>query len=115
MARAEIVVTTITRAGALAVAVTGAATGHKVKNDGRTFLLVSNSDAAVARTITIQTPRKILDLDVAELTVAVPALTTVPIGLLPTDTFNQPAEAGYAYVDYEAGQEAKFSVRAYRT
>jgi len=61
---------------------------HLVRNSGRVFLHFKKS-AAVDCVVTIQTPVKVAGLDVAELTVTVPASTgDIFTGPFPPSVFN---------------------------
>lgn len=116
MARLDLPVTEITRAGADAAGSPGNADGHMFANRGREFLEVENVGAA-ARVVTVVTPRTIGGLDVAELVVNVPAGGRRLIGPFPGVTFDQPrasADAGKVYVNYEAGAAADYLVRCFR-
>lgn len=114
MARTEVTVTQLSRAGVRGTGVAGTADGLKVRNDGRTWLEITNA-ANASRVVTVLTGQQILQLDVADLSVTVPALETRMVGLLPPDTFNQAVEAGMVYIDLPEGDEADLTVRAYRT
>jgi len=63
-------------------------TDFVMKNDGRTLLHVKKSGAGVCSMI-IKTPAQVQGLDIAELTVSIPASTgDVMIGPLPPSLFN---------------------------
>jgi hypothetical protein len=103
MARTEVAAIQLTRTGVFTAETVGIADGHMFQNAGRTFILIRNSHATLAKIVTIQTPQTILGLAVAELTVSVPALASLYIGPFPIDTFNQASgsDVGKVYVDYE--------------
>ncbi len=72
-----------TYSGSLLVADT-----HQVRNSGRVFLHFKKS-AAVDCVVTVQTPKQVAGLDVAELAVTVPASTGDKfIGPFPPSVFN---------------------------
>lgn len=118
MARQNITVNQITRAGIANVAgVAGTVDGIMFDNGGTTFLEVTTS-AGSARTITFVTPGLVGDRQIEDLVVSVPAATTRKIGPFPTDTYNRPAggtDPGKVYADFQAGQESGFTVSAYKT
>lgn len=103
MARVELAVTQITRAGAPQVETVGIADGHKFANTGRAFVYARNVNTTTGRTITFVTPQEVVGLPVADLAVVVPAGSVRYIGPFPTDTFNQEAgaDAGMVYVNYD--------------
>lgn len=74
--------------------------GNSFPNTGREVLKVVNNDAS-GITVTLQTPKQVAGLDVAEETISVPAAGTRYIGRLkPRDLYNQ--SDGHVYVDYSA-------------
>jgi len=79
------------------------ADGEKFYNSGKTLLYVANANA-VTRTVTVQTPRTVDGLAVAEHTQEVAQDETMVIGPFPRDTFNQTSgdDAGMVYVDFDA-------------
>lgn len=115
MARTELTVTQITRDGVLDSGTAGIADGHMFVNSGRCFVEVANSDSGAARTITFVTPKTLVLLALADLTVEIPAASSRLIGPFPGDVFNQQsgADEGMVYIDYESGQHTKFQVRIY--
>lgn len=113
MARTELTVTRISRSGVEVAGVAGTADGHMFKNDGNVLLRIANGDVS-PRTVTIPTPATVKGLTVEDISIAIPASDRVYIGPFPTGLFNQTgADAGKVYVDFEAGQEAQFTVEAY--
>jgi len=114
MARTAITPTTIVRTGDVDAGTAGIADGHKFTNTGRTFLRVVNGNAGATRDITVQTPRTVDGLAVAELVVTVGTSATVLMGPFPTATFNRTtgADAGSIYMDYEA-TESDLTVEVY--
>ncbi len=114
MARTEVTVAQLSRAGVRGDGVAGTVDGLKFRNDGRTWLEITNG-AVASRVVTILTGQKVLQLDVDDLQVTIPASSTRMVGLFPPDTFNQAIEAGIAYIDLPAGDEDDLTVRAYRT
>lgn len=112
MARTAIAPTQITRAGVWPSQTAGIGDGHKFDNNGRCFVEVENIDT-VTRTVTFPTSKTVLTLAVADLAVAIPTTEKRLIGPFPGDVFNVQSgdDAGMAYIDYEAGQSAKFKVR----
>ncbi len=73
------------------------ANGHEFVNDGACYLEVKNTGGGIC-TVTVLTPAKVSGMDVAELTVSVPATNgNKKIGPFPTRIFNQ--AGGLVYVD----------------
>lgn len=103
MARQNLAVTVIDRSGTdIATLAAANADGHAVLNNGATFLIVKNAGGS-GITVTVQTPRTIDGLAVAEYTISVGDGETKAFGPFPKDTFNQPGpDAGKVYVDYSA-------------
>lgn len=104
MARTTLAVNTISRTGIDSAATLAAANaeGHYVQNGGDMFLEVLNTNASPC-TVTVQTPRTVDGLAVAELTVAVAQNKRMLIGPFPVATFNQvAANPGCIYVDFSA-------------
>lgn len=113
MARTALTVTKITRDGAFVAAVAGTVDGLMFKNNGRTFIDVTNGGAAT-RTLTVVTTRTVLGLDVADLTVNVAAGATTVIGPFPPADFNNSGtDANMVYLNFPAGNEGDLSVSAY--
>lgn len=82
---------------ALTAAVAG---GHKFVNDGRTALLLQNTNAS-SRTVTVQTAQTVDGLAVADLTITLAATTgRLLTAYFPTQVYN--ASDGYVYIDYSA-------------
>lgn len=102
MARIALSVLTLpTRAGISIAdaALTAANTdGHMFVNDGRTVLILQNTNGAI-RTVTVQTPIAVDGLAVADLSITVPALTgRVITPPFPVTVYNQ--SNGMVFVDY---------------
>lgn len=104
MARTALTVNTISRTGVDSADTLAAANadGHYVQNGGDVFLEVLNANASTC-TVTVQTPRTIDGLAVAEMTVDVAQNERMLIGPFPPLTFNQTGtNAGCIYVDFSA-------------
>lgn len=89
MAESRLSVEDVSRTGLAATynAVDGVDT-FLVRNDGRVMLHFKNTDGS-AETITVQTPKTVNGLAVAELTVTIPATTgDKMVGPFPPGTFN---------------------------
>ena len=118
MARLEIAVTDITRTGvALPASTAGQADGHKVQNDGRVFLHVTNNHATLERSVTVQTPGDVLGLGISELVVPIPANGGVRIiGPFPRHVFNRvnSVDMGMIYVDEDAAGPTDLALRVLR-
>ena len=114
MAREELSVTQITRDGVWDAGEAGIAAGHKFDNSGRCFAEVANADAS-PRAVTFQAPKTVAGLPLGELTVTIPAASARLIGPFPSDVFSQPSgvDEGMVYVDYEADEEAHFTIKIY--
>ncbi len=109
MARDTIAVGRILRAGLAAQAgTTGQADGHKFANNGKTYLRVTKATAT--GDITIQTPKKILGLDLEEQVISFEIDDVKLIGPFPTNVFNQ--SDGTVWIDYEA-TETQWTVEVY--
>lgn len=115
MARTAIAPTQVTRAGVWPSQTVGVADGHKFDNNGRCWVEVENIDA-VSRTVTIPSTKTVLNLAVDDLAVVIPTAEKRIIGPFPGDTFNvqNGSDAGYCYVNYEAGKHDKFKTRVFR-
>jgi len=103
MARIAVTTQAVGRAGA-ATTYTGPNVDGDIVDIGRVALHVKNGSGSPI-TVTVQTPVQIEGLDLAELTVSVPAAGERFIGPLPASVFAQPvgnANAGKALVDYSA-------------
>ncbi len=76
--------------------------GHKFTNTDRHFLHVKNGGGG-ATVCTVQTPKTVDGLAVAELIVSIAAGEERMIGPFPPGTYNQPsgADAGMVYVDFD--------------
>ncbi len=88
--------------GTLAMA--NAAASDEFSNNGRTFVLVANDDAADPHSIVFTTQKSVLGLNLAELIVSVPKLMVdnedcVIIGPFPTNIFND--SGGKVQVTYK--------------
>lgn len=103
MARTALTVTAVARTGNDVATLSAAnVDGHSVVNTGRMFIFVKNGDAS-PHTVTVQTPRTVDGLAVAELAVVVAAGEHKLIGPFPVNTFNQVgADYGKIYVDFDA-------------
>lgn len=91
MPRATLVATEITRAGVAAPAeTTGDPSGnHQFANDGKSFLLVRNSNAgSTARTVTIETPGTVDAQAIADVAISIPAGASRYIGPFPPSVYN---------------------------
>lgn len=103
MARVALTLLTADRDGisvADAALTAAIADGHSFVNDGRTVLLLQNTNAAT-RTITVQTPVTVDGLAVAELTITLPATTgRIITATFPRTVYNQ--SDGSVYIDYSA-------------
>jgi len=102
MARTELTVYTLTRAGipTTAAYMTAAiADGHSFVNDGSTFIVVSNASGSPV-TATVLTPGNVDGNAIADLSITVPASGRVNSGTFPKSVYNQ--SDGSTYVDYSA-------------
>lgn len=103
MARTALTLLTADRDGVSIAdaALTAAATdGHSFANDGRTALILQNTNVA-SRTVTIQTSATVDGLAVADLTITVPATTgRLVTAYFPKQVYDQ--SDGTVYVDYSA-------------
>lgn len=100
MARTVLAVQQIVRAGLTPAFTAANVDGHSIVNNGHTFIEVKNVNAAT-RTVTVQTPRLVDGIAVAELEVVIPITTgDKMIGPFPAETFNQ--AGGVIYVDFSA-------------
>lgn len=76
------------------------ADGHSFVNDGRTALVLQNTNAA-ARTVTVQVTQLVDGLDVTDLSIVVPATTGRLItAYFPRHVYNQ--TTGEVFIDYSA-------------
>jgi len=107
MARTQITVQSITRSGLQPTNTALIADGHKFLNDGKlTFIQVENG--ATAFTLTIQTPKTVDGLAVAERTISIGTNEEHLIGPFPADTYNQ--ADGMVYLDYSDVTDGTVSV-----
>ena len=98
MARTELTVQNIVRAGVSASYTAAIADNHKFTNNGRMFAHVKNGSGG-AIVVTIQTPGTVDGLAIADRTVSIPATTgDVMIGPFPPGQYNQ--SDGMVYIDY---------------
>ena len=99
MARTALTVQEISLAGITPSYAAAEADGNSFANDGDVLLQVKNAGSEI--TVTIQTPMKVGGVDVAEVTVTIPATTgDKMVGPFDPTIFNQ--SAGVVYVDYSA-------------
>ncbi|MFE3197168.1 hypothetical protein [Embleya sp. NPDC059237] len=99
MARADLTVQAVSRAGLTPAFTAAVVDGHMFPNDGRTLLRVKNSDAA-AKTVTFAIPATVDGQAVTARQVTIPANTgDVVIGPWPA-AYNQ--ASGKVWVDYSA-------------
>ncbi len=118
MARTTLTVTELVRTGvANPAGTTGTADGHKITNDGNVWLEIDNANAA-SRTLQIQTPATVSDLEIADQPIVVPgSASRWHAGPFDKALFNRPygdTDAGMIYLDYPAGQHADLTVRAFK-
>jgi hypothetical protein len=117
MARTEISATEVTDAGVDPAGVTGTVDGHMLRLTGREFIEVRNA-SGTPQNVTIATPQAPEGLAVADRVVSIPATNGRKIiGLTNRALYGQDsksADAGKAYINYAAGQEAQFTTRAFR-
>ncbi len=103
MARVAVTVAAVRRSGNNITTLPNAADaqGHYMDNDGRTFLVINNANAGTV-VVTVQTPRTVDGLAVAELTLSMGAGTRWILGPFPTATFNQSgSDRGRIYIDFD--------------
>lgn len=110
MARQTLTVTEVVAAGVAPAGTVGQVDGHGFLNHGETIIVITNSGVG-SHTVTVQTPKTVGGLAVAELTNAIAAATTEYMGPFPPGTYNQ--ANGQVYVDFDA-VPAELSVRALR-
>lgn len=97
MARAALTVQTVSKAGITPSYVSAESDGNSFTNEGDVLLQVKNGGSEI--TVTVQTPTKVDGVDIAELTVTIPATSgDKMIGPFSPTVFNQ--SAGIVYVDY---------------
>lgn len=111
MPRTDLPLTDLSRAGvAPGAEVNGDVTNnHEFSNNGRVFLLVRNSDASVARTVTIVTPGTVDGQAVADIAISVPATVSRYIGPFPEGIYNVAGGVVQVNVDH-----ANLRLTAYR-
>lgn len=97
MARTDLSTQRITRSGLDPSYTAANVDGHSISNDGSVVLHVKNGDAS-AHTVTLVTPRKVDGLDVADLTVSVPAGGERIIGPFPPATFGRVVDVDFSAV-----------------
>lgn len=98
MARTDLAPQRINQTGIDPVYTAANVDGHSVSNgDGRVILHVKNGDAA-AHTVTVVTPRKVDGMDVADLTVSVPAGGERLMGPFPPVTFGRVVDVNFSAV-----------------
>lgn len=104
MARTSLTVQDLGLAGITPAYTAGdAVNDHEFINDGRCYLHVKNNGAGSC-VVTVQTPAKVGGLDIAEVTVTVPATTgDKKIGPFKTDLFNQAGGLVYVDLDIDTG------------
>ena len=100
MARTVLAVTSITRLGVDSATTLEAANvdGESILNNSAMFVEILNGNAADCN-VTVQTPRTVDGLAVAELAVVVSQNERMFIGPFPSTTFNQ--TGGVIYVDFD--------------
>lgn len=103
MARTDVTVGEISRAGIAETLIPAIVDGHMFLNGGDVHAVILNTDVA-AKTITFITPRTVHGLAVGDLAITLNQNDRKKVGPFPPDTFNQPtgADAGKVYVDYSA-------------
>lgn len=116
MARTDLSVVKISRAGVFEAGSVGTVDGHMFANDGEVFVEVQNTNATIARTVTFITGGTQEGLAVADVAVSIPAASRRLIGPFPSGTFNQTsgADRGKLHVDYDAAAPAELTTRVYR-
>lgn len=99
MARSALTIQNITRSGIEPTYAAWGTDDHYFPNEGkRTFIHVFNGDAS-QHTVTIQTPKTVDGLAIAERTVAIPASEDRMIGPFPTEWYNQADNTVYIDID----------------
>lgn len=113
MARTALTATELARTGVYPSGTAGTVDGHKFKNTNNEFIEVVNSNAA-ARVITIPTPSGHGDLDIEDEAVSIPGTSKKLVGPFFPSYFNQGgADAGFAFLNFPAGNEADLTVRLF--
>lgn len=102
MARTALTTQAVTPSG-VAIALTAANADGNSVDVGDGYTLVVRNDDASSKTVTVQTPHQVEGVDVAEVTLAVPA-GEVGFVALDSQLFRRRSstDAGKAYVDYSA-------------
>lgn len=104
MARTALPVTEVVPTGVAPAATPGTVDGHYFDNRGEEILVIKNTGAGV-HVVTVQTPRTVEGLTVAEQTNSIAAGATEYMGPFDQRTFNQGgANRGRVFVDYDATQ-----------
>lgn len=111
MARVNVPVTVVTRAGLAVSETTGDTTDHNsFINDGNTILVIRNSGSTVARTTTIAFGKTVDGQTVTARTVSVNAAATKYVGPFPVDTYGSTvsidadnAELKYQVIQVQGG------------
>ncbi len=110
MARQQLTPTLAIAGGVAPATVSGHVDGHQFPNSGQEILIIKNTGAG-AHTITVQTPRTVEGLAVAELTNSIAAAGEEVMGPFDPNTYNQGgANEGQVFVDFDASP-AELSVR----
>lgn len=108
MARVELSVEDIDRSGLDPTYNTAESDGNNWKNpNSETFVHIKNGSASEV-TATFPTPRTVDALDVADLTVAIPASGERFVGPFPRTTFNQ--ADGTVHINYSAAADVTIAV-----
>lgn len=98
MARTNLAVQRITRAGLDPSFTAANVDGHSITNDGDVFVTVKNGSAS-AITATFITPYQVAGLNVEDLAVSVPAGGERDIGRFPPATFGRALDIDFSAVD----------------
>ncbi len=116
MPRTDVSPTTLTQNGVFPAAVAGTADGNMFRNNGDVFLEVANANGTTARTVTLPTPAQREGLAIADLVVSVAAASRTYIGPFSPSLFNNQtgADAGKAYINFDAAAPADLSIRAFK-
>ena len=94
--RDEIVVQKISSTTAVwPTATIAQADGHKFKNSGVTFVILQNISTTTPRSVTFPTPNKVFGLDIADMTVSIPANSYRVIGPFSVQAYNYYTETEY--------------------
>jgi hypothetical protein len=101
--RQVLTVTALSREGITNTLYTANGAGHKISNNGRTWVEIANAYTNTI-TATIVTPGTIFGLAIADLDIAVPAGSTYLAGSFPPSQFNQQSgsDLGYMYLNWNA-------------